>query len=184
MSKKILVLFPGKRYSCDLPLLYFANLVYRPLGFDVLNLTYPSVEFTGNPDEKVYRKIEHAVLSQVKGADIDSYDEAVFISKSMGTVAAGWLEGQIQTPVRHIYLTPLEETFPYMKGKKNITAVVQGTADHWLDPKVLKKFCEQEGLHLVRFKDVGHRLEKEGDIDQSIRNFRAVVKIYREDAKR
>jgi len=181
-SKKLLVLFPGKRYSCDLPLLYFAECVYRDAGYDILRLSYPEIEFEGNPGKEVYEEIQKSVLAQAKKAKLDSYEEAVFISKSMGTVAAGWLETKTETKVRQIYLTPLAETLPYMKGKKNISAVVQGTADKWLDPEVLDAFCREEGLRLVRFRDVGHRLEAKGDIQKSIRDFAKVAALYQEDA--
>ena len=180
MSEKIAVLFPGKRYSCDLPLLYFANCIYRDSGYDVLNLTYPETDFEGKPDARVYEKIERSILAQAKAAGLDSYKEAVFISKSMGTVAAGWLAGKTKVPVRHIFLTPLEETFPYMK-KSCVAAVLQGTADKWLEPAKLEAFCRENELRLVKFRDVGHRLEKSGDIMASIDNFRKVAELYLED---
>lgn len=181
-SKKVLVLFPGKRYSCELPLLYLAGCVYRDAGYDVIPLVYPELEFQGHPGKEVYEAVMKSVLAQVRKAKINSYSEAVFISKSMGTVTAGELEGKVKIPVRQIYLTPLEETLPYMKGKKNITAVVQGTADKWFDPKALQKFCAQEGLRLVRFRDVGHRLEAPDDIQRTLKIFAKTAALYQEDA--
>ena len=182
-SKKLLVLFPGKRYSCELPLLYFAACIYRDAGFDVLNLTYPEGDFEGYPDSNIYEQFRKSVRRQMKAAEISSRSEAVFISKSMGTVIAGMMENEIGIPVRQIYLTPLAETFPFMKGRDNITAVLQGTADKWLEPKVLRNFCRRENLRLLTFPGAGHRLEIPHDMEHTMRNFRRAVKIYEEDIR-
>lgn len=183
-KNKLVVLFPGKRYSCELPLLYFANLVYRDAGYDVLPLTYPSLTFEGSPDESVYRAVIGSVRAQLNEAGILQYKEVVFISKSMGTVVAGIVAKELNLLVRHIYLTPLEETFPYMKDKKKVVAVVQGTGDKWLDPDKLKAFCEEHDLNFISMPGVGHRLEMKGDMDTTLQNFRTVVKLYEKDVKK
>ena len=180
-KKKLAVLFPGKRYSCELPLLYMANCIYRDSGYEVLNLTYPDMEFDGKPDKKIYRKIMESVVLQAEEAGINSCADAVFISKSMGTVAAGILEEKVKVPVRHIYLTPLAETFPYMGAGHRVFAVAQGTKDKWLEPETLLAFCRKEGLRLVRFEGVGHRLEMPGNMLKSLDNFRTIAELYYED---
>ena len=40
MSKKLLVEFPGRNYSCDKPLLYYGGKVFEKKGYDVVRLSY------------------------------------------------------------------------------------------------------------------------------------------------
>ena len=79
--------------------------------------------------------------------DLASYDEILFVSKSLGTVSAGWLADALEKEkrvkpgtIRHIFMTPLEQTFPYMRKENCI--VISGELDHYLERKKLKKFCK------------------------------------------
>mgnify|MGYP007107926100 CR=1 FL=1 len=38
--KKLIVLFPGIRYSTDMPLLYYGRLKYEERGYEVLHMNY------------------------------------------------------------------------------------------------------------------------------------------------
>ena len=69
--------------------------------------------------EENIRQTLSYVRGRIKEKDLASYDEILFVSKSLGTVSAGWLADALEKEkrvkpgtVRHIFMTPLEQTFP------------------------------------------------------------------------
>lgn len=117
-------------------------------------------------------------LIQLQSFDLSKYDDIVFVSKSLGTVVAGWVEEKLCIKARHIYLTPIKETLPYIQHEKNIIAVIAGTKDKFLDADTLRKHCIKENIYLRQIDGVGHRLEVWGDMDKNIRILGEVVEIY------
>lgn len=118
------------------------------------------------------------MLSQLQNFNLPKYDDIVFVSKSLGTVVAGWVEEELCIKVRHIFLTPIEETLPYIKYGKGIASVIAGTADKQLNADILKERCKKENIYLKQIQGAGHRLEVWGDIDKNIEILREVVAIY------
>ena len=91
--KKLAVLFPGIGYHCDKPLLYYSARLARGAGYTEqirIEYEYHGGNLRKNPElkeealEVLFRQAEEA-LSRV---DFRSYDEVLFLSKSIGTVIA------------------------------------------------------------------------------------------------
>ena len=96
--KKLLTIFPGVGYGLDSPLLYYADFVYEAKGFDRIHMNYQNI--FANKDlslEEKLQKVREYVLEQVKDTNFDSYDEVVFLSKSVGSVEAGILAKRLNT---------------------------------------------------------------------------------------
>ena len=93
MKKKLAVFFPGRRYGVDCPLLYYAESICREKGYDTLLMHYS--EYRDKKDmitiEENIRQTLSYVRGRIKEKDLASYDEILFVSKSLGTVSAGWL---------------------------------------------------------------------------------------------
>ena len=90
---EIAVHFPGIGYHCDKPLLYYSRNCACELGYkDYKNVsyTYNAGNIRGN--EKKMKDAYEALLSQTEAALTDiywsGYDDALFISKSIGTIIA------------------------------------------------------------------------------------------------
>lgn len=177
-GKNLIVLFPGTNYSVDMPLLYYANFKYMLKGYDQLKISYGDYYSEGKSMSACVEDIKTPVLKQVKDVDFSQYDDIVFVSKSIGTVIAGWLEDKLNIKARHIYLTPIEETLPYIKKDKNIKIVVSGTEDRRMNSEVLKKHCKREGINLIQIEGAGHRLEIRVDITASIDILKQIVELY------
>ena len=82
--KNLVVLFPGKGYVVTCPLLYYAYLKYERRGYECVSISYGD-----------YNNINDArnnVLIQINKLDLSSYDDIIFLSKSMGTIVAGWID--------------------------------------------------------------------------------------------
>lgn len=196
MKRKLAVFFPGRRYGVDCPLLYYAESVCRSKGYDTLLMHYSEhrdVKDMISIEENIKVTLPY-VKERIKEKLPGQYDEMLFVSKSIGTVLAGWLEQELVKSadtgpdaedteldipfIRHIFMTPLKETFPYMKSSKNI--VICGNRDSYLETEVLRKFCKQYGVRRYCFEGVGHSMEHEkmkdtlkimGEIQKIVRKF-------------
>jgi hypothetical protein len=128
-STSLVVLFPGKKYSCDLPLLYYASMVALKSNHDVLKLEYgyQSARIDIDFNSTNLDMIVEESLSAIKQV-AHSYEELIFVSKSLGTLVAGKIAQELgNDTIEHVYLTPLDYTIPYIKISKGI--VIYGTND-------------------------------------------------------
>lgn len=177
-DKKIVVIFPGGNYSADCPLLYYAGFKFEVRGYEKVSISYGNLINKGNSVVECIEEIKRVVLLKLQDIDFSQYDDIVFVSKSVGTVIAGWIDENLCIKARHIYLTPIKETLPYIKNGKNIIAVVAGTKDKLLDTNILKEHCIKENIYLKLIEGAGHRLEVRDDINKNIELLREIVSIY------
>ena len=175
-GKKLVVLFPGGSYSVDMPLLYYANFKYVVRGYEEIAISYG--EYVKDATEDSKNKLRESVLQQIKHIDFAGYEDIIFISKSMGTTIAGWLQQILGIKVKHIFLTPIEGTLQYITSNRDIIIVIAGTCDKLLDAYKLKQHCEEVGVRLYQIEGVGHRLEVFGDMDINLDILKEVVSLY------
>ena len=176
---KLCVLFPGRNYSCDKPLLYYAGRVFASRGYEVLPLEYNPI--LKGDKENIPSLIEQAWSFAEKildGVNFFEYEDVVFVSKSMGTAVAGKAAEKYYKRTRHIYLTPVAEALVYMK--RGTCIVVAGKADKILDSRKLKIYCAGEDVALKQFDDVGHSLEDFKDMSKTLAILMVVIRLYNE----
>lgn len=154
----IAVLIGGRNYSADCPLLYYAGVILRRSGFQTVKISYGS-DIRGRPDISIPERIELAkpeVLNALKAIDFSQYDRIVFVSKSMGTVLAGYAAEQLGISPEQVFLTPLEGTLRYMNGS---CVSLSGDMDAYLEPAVLEEYCRKNNITYKIYGGVGHSLE-------------------------
>lgn len=177
MSRKLAVFFPGRKYSVDCPLLYFADFACSLKGYERAFLHYAK-----HREDKgvttIQEDIENAkayVMATIQAREVNEYDEVIFISKSIGTVLAGYVREALGIKnVKNIYLTPLEETLPYIKSGESI--VIAGTKDGFLDKDKLKSFCYKQDIRLYQFMNLGHSMETD-NVEESLNIINEVNRI-------
>lgn len=177
IKNKLIVLFPGGGYSVDMPLLYYAKFKYELRGYEVLKISFGEYASSSKSEEEIFSAIRQNILLQIDEIDFNSYDDIVFASKSMGTLFAGWLADERNIKVKHIFLTPLENTLPYIKCY-NILLVIAGTEDEKLNATTLQEHCAKTGIRMKQFEGVGHRLEVLDDMDRNLEILRQIVELY------
>lgn len=177
-NKKIVVIFPGANYSADCPLLYYAGFKFEIGGYEKVVINYGDLDNKYNSLAQFIEAVKLYVLTKLRAIDLSQYEDIVFVSKSMGTAVAGWIEEKLCIKARHIYLTPIGETLPYIKKDKDIIIVVAGTRDKLLNTDILKEHCMKENIPLKLIDGAGHRLEVKGDIDRNIELLREIVSTY------
>lgn len=143
---RVAVLFPGRGYSPNHPLLYYARSVLLTQGWSVEEATWSAENLAS---QKSLLETITATLDKV--ADMDP----LVVGKSLGSYALplvahrGW-------PA--IWLTPLllqSELVDALKDVKAKTLLVGGTADEWWDSDVAKK----SGLQVLEMPGATHDLE-------------------------
>ena len=178
-AKKLIVMWPGRNYSCDKPLLYYAGKVFQKRGYEVIGLHYNYL-LKGDKDN-IPGLIEEAgtyVEKELAHVHFKEYEDVVFLSKSMGTALAGAYEAKHGIRARHIFLTPVQESMPYMKRGKCI--VVAGKDDRILDSRKLKIYCVEQDVPLKQFEEVGHSLEYPDDMNKTFAILMVMIRLYKE----
>ncbi|MBR4515557.1 MAG: hypothetical protein IKO61_11800 [Lachnospiraceae bacterium] len=178
-KNKLCVLFPGRNYSCDKPLLYYAGRAFSLRGYEIINLDYNSV--LKGDKEDIPSLIEQAwayTREALKEIIFSDYEDVVFVSKSIGTAVAGKTAAEFYKRARHIYLTPVAEALVYMK--RGTCLVVAGKEDKILEARKLKIYCAGEDIALKQFDDVGHSLEDFKDMSKTLAILTVIIRMYGE----
>lgn len=177
MKKSIAVIFPGTGYTCKEQLLVGCAKKYEGFGYDIVKIDFSEIHF--REIETIKEATERAkaiILTQLKKINFENYDDVVFISKSFGTICAGWLEEYLSIMPQQLFLTPVEEMLPYIKKSSRIIGMVIGTEDKLMNHNFLKSYCAEKNIHCIVFNGVGHNLkydnypEKTSEINEKIYN--------------
>ena len=153
--KKLIILFPGAGYGLDCPLLYYADFLYQTKGYERVHMNYQDI--FRNKELSLETKLTNVreyIWKQVKNIDFKTYDEVVFLSKSIGAVEAGLLAEKLGIKAMQIFITPVEEAVSYCCAD---SYVVIGTKDKAYP--VYKKVCEENQVKALYVEAADHSLE-------------------------
>ena len=175
-KRKLVVIFPGVNYSIDKPFLYYYGLKYASMRYDRIDILY-EVDKNKFQAEDALNQVKAQVLEQAEKIPFEEYEEVVFVSKSFGTYVAGWLADTCSLKVKQLFLTPLPETFPYIKGDDSVIATVIGVNDYFTDAQALQEICEKEGVLCLTVPEVGHRLEHPTDFNRNYEILKMVTDL-------
>lgn len=170
MSEKIAVIFPGIGYTCDKPLLYYAGKFAQENGYEVVRVPYGGFPKKVKGDRKKMEKSFALALDQSREmlSDLkwEDYEEILFISKSIGTAVAAAFGKEKGLKVRHVFFTPLKETFSF-----GVTEAVafHGSADPWARDADIEEGCRKAGIPLYITEGANHSLET-GDTAKDLQN--------------
>ena len=160
MTGRLAVLFPGVGYHCERPLMYYAARLARSAGWQTMPLSYSGFpERVRGDGEKLRRCMEiaraqtEALLADVRWEDLT---DALFIGKSIGTVAAARYACAHALRARFVLLTPLMETFAWPLGD---AVAFHGDADPWADTAAITAACAARGIPLYLTPGANHSLE-------------------------
>ncbi|MCD7982590.1 MAG: alpha/beta hydrolase [Clostridiales bacterium] len=173
---KIAVVFPGIGYHADKPLLYYSKKTAKCLGYEILEVQYGDFPSGVKGDRKKMQTCFLAALAQteeiLKGVDFTSCEEILFISKSIGTTVAAAYAQTHHLKTGNLYFTPIADSFQFMKNRSGI--VFHGTADPWIETKVLLDACEKKDLPVFVTENANHSLET-GDVKTDLRNLQLIM---------
>ena len=192
--RKLAVIFPGIGYHTDKPLLYYSGKMASAEGYEIIKISYPpcAVNLKGATSEQIHAFVKECVAvtdkvledsglaGGIEDFDRTQFDDIIFISKSIGTaIAAAWAK-EAGAEVRHVFFTPLEETFDYVKEESGIA--FSGTKDNWADHDNIRRLCDEKKIPLTVVDDANHSLET-GDVIIDTENIAEVMKTVKEYLK-
>ena len=172
-DRKLAVFFPGSKYGTQAPLFYYANLVLAEKGYEVIEISYE--DLVSNSSDWI-NETRAQIWDRLKKIDFPVYREVVFVSKSIGTLIAGWISQQMERSVKNVFLTPLRGAFQYMAKEDSI--VIAGELDRLLAAEELAAFCREKEIVLRQFAGAGHAIVNRKDPVKSAEILCDIVKLY------
>ncbi len=160
--KKLVVLFPGIGYTCDKPLLYYADDLAANAGYERLKVSYVlpgDHKIRGNLEkmEEAFRTLYARAEECLADVDWSQYEEVIFVSKSIGTIIASAYANTLgDVPIRHVLYTPLKYTFE--QKPKNAIGFF-GMADNWSPSEEVLPLAKELDIPMYLYEGANHSLE-------------------------
>ena len=172
--KKLCIVFPGRKYSCDRSLLYYPSKLLENRGYEMIYLHYNmnredddnrSIDEFISDSEKLFRE-------RIKDIDLSKYDKIIFISKSVGTVLAGRITKELpQEKVFNVFITPIDQTLEYIR---KVDLIICGDRDQYFkDAK--NKLARFSYAYLFPYSS--HSLESKNNYDKTTKTINDVTSI-------
>ena len=178
--RKLAVFFPGIGYTVDKPLLYFSRKIAAELGYEIKLIPYqgfpPKIQGDAGRMQESFRIALDQAEEMLSGTDLTSYEELLFVGKSIGTIAALKIASDrgIMERTGFVLYTPLEETFRFKAGS---AIVFTGTNDPWVgrENSKIPAYAADHGYPCFTVADANHSLET-GSAARDIENLRMIMK--------
>ncbi len=174
--KKLAVVFQGIGYNSDKPLLYYSKKLAAKYGYDIVEVKFSNIDKSVLREKKnipeEFGKAIKQTEDTLSGIVLSDYEDILFVSKSIGTVAAAAYEAKNDLKVKQVFFTPLEQTFEYVKEGNGL--VFFGTADPFIEPARVKDLCIKTDMTYHIYEGANHSLET-GDVAKDVRNLSEVM---------
>ncbi len=166
-SDKLLVVLPGKGYTCNHPVLYYLRRAALALGYDVLSVEYGFQVANAEFDATTVESLQEDAEAAVRPALARGYRRVCFAGKSLGTPLANELaRGLRAETVSLLLLTPIGGA---MQGLGSLpTLAVFGSADALYAPEIVAAFDGHPTVTCRVFDGLNHSLEVKGDWHASL----------------
>ena len=177
--KKLAVLFSGIGYSLERPLLYYAKKLAEEMEYEVISIGFKDLpeKKEGADNAKWLKEVIEAADKQtkkaLKGVKFGDYEDIIFISKSVGTVAAAKFAYENELETRQVFFTPLDQAFDYHRTEKGVAYV--GTSDPWAPMDEIRVRCRKNKYTMRIIDDGNHSLET-GKVVTDLDNFAGVMR--------
>lgn len=172
MPKHVALVFPGRRYGPEMPLLHYAAQALRQASAEVEVIRYPEFLVSADaPTEQQWGQaaelLRAAVAERVAGAS-----RVTLLAKSLGTrVIATLAPERLPPDVDAVWLTPIfvdPATAEAASARSWRSLYVHGSADPACDESVLRDIVATTGGRVVRIEGGDHALEVRGDVEASV----------------
>lgn len=175
-NNRLVVLFPGMHYSCELPILYYARATATQCGFDLLALEYGYQAARSNLEFNELPRVVDECEETLKLV-LNQYEQIVFISKSLGTLVAGEVHSRLKKYIKHVYLTPIFKSIPYINATEGI--IIYGSNDSVFDENVASQITVTKNRTIIKIADADHSLETK-NVEHDILTLGKLVKLYKD----
>lgn len=184
-EKKIAVIFPGIGYLFDRPLLHFAEEQAVWYGYEIQRVPYGGFPPKIRGDREKMRESAKIAIREseklLRHVNWQEYSHILFISKSIGTIAAAAYAAKHSLTVDEIFFTPFPETFTenftenlrdprtgYFRKDSGRSLAFHGAEDPWMENEAVIAAAEKAGVPMQVYPEGNHSLET-GDPEKDIR---------------
>jgi|GEM_PF-359051 len=179
-SSHLAIMFPGRAYGPQLPLLFYTSRVLRAKGADLFAIDYTEYTSCGEDDE-IERRLSADVPAALAAVLARRpYRRITLLGKSLGTIVMGRLipaEPRLRG-AECIWMTPLlhrQSLRAQIAGTPHRALFIVGTADDAFDRNHLAELENATGGEILVIEGANHSLEIPGDVRGSIRVLERVV---------
>ena len=170
-SDRLALIYPGLRYSCDKPLLYYTTELLLERGYDILQLrvNYRNQEFQDLSEaDRTIQLIEDGKALLESGRQARSYSKLLLTGKSLGTLTMAFILSNDQDLLnaKTIWLTPLMHLPPVSQTALGLTGpafVVGSDADPTFESEPVTKIQSKSNVTSHIIQHANHSLEIPGD---------------------
>jgi len=169
-TSRLGVLFPGMRYTCDMPLLHTTTDLLLQHGADVLQLhtDYTGPEFQSASRREQFERLAADAQAGVRvGRKQRNYTDLLLAGKSIGTLAMAYLlaKGR-EDQAAAIWLTPLlhqPDLVETARKHPGPSLFLASTSDQTYDPLAMRSIQEAGIAKALILEGANHSLEIPGD---------------------
>lgn len=184
-AKGLALVFPGLRYTCDMPLLYYLTQVFLNQDLDVLQL---HTDYTIEP----IKSLSPSERLQVMGSDAQAALEAIYTNggypklviagKSIGTLQLAMLLSSVMpADLACIWITPLLH-YPTVVDAalqhSGPALFIASRADETFEPESMEQINSQPNNQSLLIEEADHSLLIPGDALRSVEIMAQVVQCY------
>lgn len=168
-STTLAVLLPGRWYTCDMPLFYYAGRLLIDRGWDVLRVQYDyrQVNDATSEDEQLERLTVDSRSAVDAGLAHGTYQRLVLVGKSLGTIAMAQLLPALDVAdAWSVWLTPLFKRPGVLQCVATCSdrcLVVVGSEDSHFDPDVVGRLASDAQCVTLVIDGGEHSLDLQGD---------------------
>lgn len=173
-AKDLVIFFPGANYTVNSPIFHFLGELIFNQSLHILEVNFPyKDEFYDDFSQKDLYKavVTDAKLVIDKVLESHSYENYVFIGKSIGTIAmSSELNRNIFKHSKGVWLTPLlniTEVLNAISTTPNKGLCILGDQDKIYSKKVWEIVEKNEHITTILIPDANHRLEHQEDFYKS-----------------
>ena len=169
-ASRLGVIFPGMRYTCDMPLLHTTTDLLLQHGADVLQLhtDYTGPAFQSASGREQLERLAGDALAGVRvGRKQRNYTDLLLAGKSIGTLAmASLLAKGGESHAAAIWITPLLHQPDLVETARKHPApalFLASTSDQTYDPQAMRSILEAGVAKALILEGANHSLEIPGD---------------------
>jgi hypothetical protein len=161
-SSRLLVLLPGRGYSCDHPVLYALRAMALQIGYDVLSVQYGFQAANTDLTQEAIPHLQNDVAQAVAPAFERGYTTICIAGKSLGTALAAELARNIGSDeLGLIMLTPVAGVMQSVKHIK--TLAISGSNDSLHSRDLVALMSKESNIRWRVFDGLDHALEFRND---------------------
>ena len=175
-SDRLALIFPGLRYTCDMPLLYYSTELLLERGCDVLQLwiDFKAPEFGRiSQAELTQHLLEYSEALLIAGKNGGTYNDLLLVGKSLGTLTMTLMltNDQVFLNETTIWFTPLVNLPPVSQVMLSLSGpafIAGGDADPTFEQEAVSQIKAKPNTTVTVLKDANHSLEIPGDPIRSL----------------